>query len=633
MKGLEYAISLMDKNFGTGMRKAQQSTKGMDNAVQSVNNHMGRMKGIGQNSMGSIISIAKKAAVAIGAVFALNSVIQFGNEVTKITAQFEGMTNAIEFASGKEGGQNLQFLDDTIKTLNLDMTASYKGFQTLSGAMKGTKLEGQGVRDIFKGVATAATVMNLTGEQAEGAFLALSQMASKGKVQAEELRGQLGERIPGALKIAAEAMGVSQMEFNNLLDAGKIYAEDFLPKFSRQLQLTFEGGLPKAADSMQAAINKKNNALLSFKRNFGEAFRPVITELLEIGSKFFGFLGDMLKHLEPVKVALKGVWNALEPLRTSLEKGMAPLKKFSEDGNAAKGVMEGLAKAIEFVTPAIELIGKILALLNDQIVKVRNMIYEKIQALNEAGTAGEFLGNVMTTLTYIWELLSPVVSAVGDVLVIVVDVIFQAAGAFMTLVNAMFEFGRKTEWIQRLLNSFKYIAERSFNHVKDVAKMALGSVGDLLIGIFTFDIDRIKSSLAKGFGTVHEITKAALDSTAGMAQAWNEELDKPINKEVNVTVKGKQKAPQSMIDYLSGLDGTKTPEGDTKTPSFDSGTGGSVSGSGTSTKHTTFNIQSFVKEMIIKVDSLKESPQDIKRQLNQVFQEWVADLELRADVN
>ena len=47
-------------------------------------------------------------------------------------------------------------------------------------------------------------------------MLALAQMASKGTVQAEELRGQLGERLPGAFKIAAAAMGVTQAELVSL---------------------------------------------------------------------------------------------------------------------------------------------------------------------------------------------------------------------------------------------------------------------------------------------------------------------------------------------------------------------------------------------------------------------------------
>ena len=69
---------------------------------------------------------------------------------------------------------------------------------------------------------------------------------------------------------------------------------------------------------------------------------------------------------------------------------------------------------------------------------------------------------------------------------------------------------------------------------------------------------------------------------------------------------------------------------ETKSTDLTGGGPQSLSGGGGKTeKHTTFNIQSFVKEMTISVQSLKESPQDIKREMNKIFQEWVADLELR----
>lgn len=53
----------------------------------------------------------------------------------------------------------------------------------------------------------AGSALALSKDQMDGVFLALGQMISKGKVQAEELRGQLGERLPGAFDMAAKAMG------------------------------------------------------------------------------------------------------------------------------------------------------------------------------------------------------------------------------------------------------------------------------------------------------------------------------------------------------------------------------------------------------------------------------------------
>lgn len=67
----------------------------------------------------------------------------------------------------------------------------------------------------------------------QGAFLALGQMISKGKVQAEELRGQLGERLPGAFQLAAKAMNMTTAELDKFMADGKLTAEELLPKLAK----------------------------------------------------------------------------------------------------------------------------------------------------------------------------------------------------------------------------------------------------------------------------------------------------------------------------------------------------------------------------------------------------------------
>src|SRR5690606_22603244 len=53
-------------------------------------------------------------------------------------------------------------------------------------------------------------------------------------VQAEELRGQLGERIPGAFATAARAMKVTEVELNAMLKRGEVLAVDLLPRMAAE---------------------------------------------------------------------------------------------------------------------------------------------------------------------------------------------------------------------------------------------------------------------------------------------------------------------------------------------------------------------------------------------------------------
>ena len=77
------------------------------------------------------------------------------------------------------------------------------------------------------------------------AFLALEQMMSKGVVSAEELRRQLGERLPGAVSMMAEALDVTVAELQDMLKAGEVLSNEALPKFAQVLEQRFSGSLER----------------------------------------------------------------------------------------------------------------------------------------------------------------------------------------------------------------------------------------------------------------------------------------------------------------------------------------------------------------------------------------------------
>jgi hypothetical protein len=94
---------------------------------------------------------------------------------------------------------------------------------------------------------------------------------SKGNVQAEELRGQLGERLPGAFNMAAKAMGVSTGELNKMLEKGEVLAEDLLPKLAKEMHRRFGKAAEDASSTAQAAFNRFENNLQRLKESFAES--------------------------------------------------------------------------------------------------------------------------------------------------------------------------------------------------------------------------------------------------------------------------------------------------------------------------------------------------------------------------
>lgn len=297
MRLYEYVFELQDRVTKTMEKISNGQTSMMRQFQRTQKAGTEAYNGVRHAAVGyeGVLNRIKRLTVGL---FATGALVMATNDLVAVTARFQAYENAINFASGasSEAAKNQEFLQNTIDKYKLPLEASTSGFKQLTASMMGTKLQGQATRDIFEGVSVAATAMNLTGEQVNGTYLALGQIMSKGKVQAEELRGQLGERLPGAFLIAARAMGVTQAELNKLLETGEVYSEDFLPKFAAELKRTFEKALPDALLSLQSSRNAYETEVTRMKVLLGN-------ELLPAMASFYETMGEGLRELNPLLIS------------------------------------------------------------------------------------------------------------------------------------------------------------------------------------------------------------------------------------------------------------------------------------------------------------------------------------------
>jgi tape measure domain-containing protein len=260
----------------------------------------------------------------VGAAAGVAGLVNFNNQSIETAANVESMTNAIRFASidTDDFTRNMSFLKDNIVgKLKMPVMETYEGFKTLSGAMMGTKLQGQGARDVFESVSMGARVMGLSAADVQGTFIALGQMMSKGKISAEEMSQQLGERLPGALNISARAMGVSKSELMKMMAEGKLMAEDFLPRFAQEMRRTYEKGIPDAMESTRSKMDELNNKQIETRLAWAETFGPLNKKLreLRIGAlqaliNGFNSLKNIFQEIRPVAEAIGMTLLALSPI-------------------------------------------------------------------------------------------------------------------------------------------------------------------------------------------------------------------------------------------------------------------------------------------------------------------------------
>lgn len=246
------ALELEFKVSGNAQKKTQELQKELNKLNQSVS-----------KSSNTFLGFDKSLVKTVASFIALDKALDVSRAIIQTGIEFQTLKNSLDAAVGsvEEGTRALSFLREESERLGVSFNSSVDGFKQIAASAKDTSLQGQAVRDVFTGVAEASTVLGLSVDDTNGVFRALSQIISKGTVQSEELRGQLGERIPGAFQIGARAIGVTTQELGKMLEQGEVLAEDFLPKFAREIQKSFGSDVEKASKSTRAELNRFNNEL------------------------------------------------------------------------------------------------------------------------------------------------------------------------------------------------------------------------------------------------------------------------------------------------------------------------------------------------------------------------------------
>ncbi|WP_375438150.1 tape measure protein [uncultured Hymenobacter sp.] len=198
-------------------------------------------------------------------------------QATGIQATFNALTG-----SAQKGAQEVQYLTQQADALGLKLPPLAESYKGIFAAAKSANLSLADTRNIFEAVTTESTVLQLSNEKLEGALRAVQQMLSKGKVSAEELRGQLGEALPDATAIAARALGVNTQELDNMLRKGQIVSRDFLPKFAAEIKKTYGGALADASVQLPADLNRINSFFSTSAAKIAGTLAPVVKAFAEL---------------------------------------------------------------------------------------------------------------------------------------------------------------------------------------------------------------------------------------------------------------------------------------------------------------------------------------------------------------
>lgn len=243
-------------------------------------------------AMGKAGSSATGLGTAFGQLGPLIAGAFTGRELVQTITQADSLQRGMLAIAGstEAAAAEMAFIKKTSNELGLELQSTGKAYLSLTAATKGTVLEGQATRDVFTSVSRAMSVLGRSTAETENALRAVSQIASKGTVSMEELRGQLGEALPGAMKAAADGMGVTTQELVKMVESGGVLAKDLLPALSRSLDNLYASG--GQTDSLVANFNRFKNAVSEVAIKLGESgLTKALADIAIGGAQAVGALG------------------------------------------------------------------------------------------------------------------------------------------------------------------------------------------------------------------------------------------------------------------------------------------------------------------------------------------------------
>ncbi|EFE7635645.1 tape measure protein, partial [Escherichia coli] len=304
--GLSAKAGSMDNSkFNEALAKLNSSVR---EAIAKARGHTSTSIN-GDRAASSLDNLSSAAVKTAGAFISFQAVLSAYQRVLEVGLQRASSERSIDFVFGDQSTQVKKFIQDLTQITGMDTTETQAQFASFGASAKNT-MGLEGAEELFKNLTGYARLMGRSDEQIQRALTAVSQMASKGQVMAEELKGQLSEALPGATQAFAKALGLTEKQLFDKMKNGDVKASDALPKFAKELgsQINSRGGWKAIQDSTQTMLgnlkNTWNNSLTDIFKGSEDGlqdFTRSLTNLLNalggtgktLGESFGSLMSDM----------------------------------------------------------------------------------------------------------------------------------------------------------------------------------------------------------------------------------------------------------------------------------------------------------------------------------------------------
>ena len=153
---------------------------------------IGALIGSAGGPAGAVVGGAIGAQVG-GVRQALGGTAEYAASLAKLRIALKGVTT-----SQQDYENALQFITDSTRRFAIPQEIITRQFTKLQASVQGAGGNLEDTKTAFNGIVAATRATGGSLQDIDSALTATAQVFSKGKVSAEELRQQIGERLPGA---------------------------------------------------------------------------------------------------------------------------------------------------------------------------------------------------------------------------------------------------------------------------------------------------------------------------------------------------------------------------------------------------------------------------------------------------
>ena len=287
---------------------------------------------------------------------AAGATAEYAASLAKLRVALKGVTT-----DDKEYAKSLDLITNATKDFAIPQEILTKQFTKLQASVQGAGGDIDDTEIAFKGIVAAVRATGGSLQDVDSALTATAQVFSKGKVSAEELRQQIGERLPGAFSLFAASIGKTPQELDKALEQGKVSLQDFqtfsealFERYGENAKMIASG--PEAAgDRLKVVLGKLNENLGALLAPIGASFQETFIKIAEAINtavkaldKFFGASDDarIAKNTVLIQAANKSLFE--------IRKRRAAMQKEIDEGGDLFGTRSNRIRDYDLDIASIE---------------------------------------------------------------------------------------------------------------------------------------------------------------------------------------------------------------------------------------------------------------------------------------